>query len=372
MDPHTMDEIFVGERGPDVGGCYLYSRHFNPTVDVAARSVAAMEGTEAGLCVASGMAAISCTLMQLVESGQHIVASNTVYGGTHALLAELLPRMGIQTTFVDPCDSDAFASAIRPETRVLFTEVVANPTLKVADIAALSKIAHARGLSMVVDNTFTPMLVSPAKLGADVVVHSLTKFINGASDIIGGAICAKKEFIGRLMDLHVGRVMLFGPTMDPRVAFDVVQRLPHLALRMREHSRRAQAVAEHLHKFGVPVVYPGLASDPQHTRMAAQLNPGFGFGGLITIDCGSIARAEKTLDALQNQVQFGLIAVSLGYFDTLMSCSSTTTSSEIKDEEQALMGLSKGLLRISMGLTGDLGDRISQIETALRTTGVIN
>ena len=371
IHPRTMPEIFDGLRGPDKGGCFLYSRHFNPTVDVAARYLAALEGTEAAVCTASGMAAISCTLLQLVEAGGHIVASNTIYGGTHALLAELLPCMGIHTTFVDPSDTDAFAAAIRPETRVLYTEVLANPTLKVADIPALADIAHARGLALVVDNTFTPVLVSPAQLGADVVVHSLTKFVNGASDIIGGVICGRQELVYRLMDLHTGRVMLFGPTMDPRVAFDVAQRLPHLPLRMREHSRRALAVATHLEHLGAPVIYPGLPSHPQHSRFAAQLNPGYGFGGLIAIDCGTAERAERALDVLQNEVGFGLIAVSLGYFDTLMSCSGSSTSSEIAPEKQAKMGLSPGLLRISIGLTGDLDDRLSQIEQALRAVGMI-
>lgn len=371
IHPRTMPEIFDGLRGPDKGGCFLYSRHFNPTVDVAARYLAALEGTEAAVCTASGMAAISCTLLQLVETGGHIVASNTIYGGTHALLEELLPRMGIATTFVDPSDTAAFAAAIRPETRVLYTEVLANPTLKVADIPALADIAHARGLALVVDNTFTPVLVSPAQLGADVVVHSLTKFVNGASDIIGGVICARQELVYRLMDLHTGRVMLLGPTMDPRVAFDVAQRLPHLPLRMREHSRRALAVAAHLERLGAPVIYPGLPSHPQHSRFAAQLNPGYGFGGLIAIDCGTAERAERALDVLQNEVGFGLIAVSLGYFDTLMSCSGSSTSSEIAPEKQAKMGLSPGLLRISIGLTGDLDDRLSQIEQALRAVGMI-
>jgi methionine-gamma-lyase len=371
IDPHTMPEIFAGLRGPEKGGCFLYSRHFNPTVDVAARYLAALEGTESAVCTASGMAAISCALLQLVHAGGHIVASDTIYGGTHAFLEELLPHMGITTTFVDPADTAAFAAAIRPETRVLYTEVLANPTLKVADIPALSELAHSRGLTLVVDNTFTPVLVSPAQLGADVVVHSLTKFINGASDIIGGVICASQDLVYRLMDLHTGRVMLLGPTMDPRVAFDVAQRLPHLPLRMREHSRRAQAVAERLERLGAPVVYPGLPSHPQHERLAAQLNPGYGFGGLLTVDCGTAERAERALGVLQNEVGFGLIAVSLGYFDTLMSCSGSSTSSEIAPEKQARMGLSPGLLRISVGLTGDLDDRLAQIEQALRTTGII-
>jgi methionine-gamma-lyase len=371
LDPHTMPEIFEGLRGPEKGGCFLYSRHFNPTVDVLARSLAAMESTEGAVCTASGMAAISCTLLQLVDHGQHIVSSDTVYGGTHALLDELLPHMGIHTTFVDPADTDAFEAAITPETRVLYTEVIANPTLKVADIRALADIAHRHGCKLVVDNTFSPVMVTPARLGADVVVHSLTKFINGASDIIGGVICASHEFVYELMDLHTGRVMLLGPTMDARTAFDVMQRVPHLPLRMREHSRRALAIAERLEVLGAPVSYPGLASHPQRARLESMLNPGYGFGGLIAVDCGTAELAERTLAVLQNDEHFGLIAVSLGAFDTLMSCSGSSTSSEIAPEKQADMGLSPGLLRIAVGYTGDLHDRVGQIERALRTTGVI-
>ena len=181
------------------------------------------------------MSAISCTLLQICRGGDHIVASDTVYGGTHALLSDLLPTMDINTTFVDPTDTAGFEAAIRPETKVLYVETMGNPTLKVADIPALARLAHDRGIQLVVDNTFTPMMISPAVLGADVVVYSLTKFVNGASDMIAGAICASQAFINQLMDLHTGRVMLLGPTMDPRNAFDVIQRLPHLGLRMREH-----------------------------------------------------------------------------------------------------------------------------------------
>lgn len=253
MDPETMPEIFGGVRGPEEGGCFLYSRHFNPTVDILARYLSAMEGTEFAVCTASGMSAISCALLQICRSGDHIVSSDTIYGGTHALLNELFAQLGITTTFVDPRDPDNFKKAITPQTRVLFTETMGNPTLKFADIRALSKLAKANHLQLVVDNTFTPMMISPARLGADVVVYSLTKFINGASDLVAGAICATKAMIHQLMDLHTGRVMLFGPTMDPRMAYDIIQRLPHLAIRMREHSRRALAIGRRLDELGVPV-----------------------------------------------------------------------------------------------------------------------
>ncbi|MBU0754090.1 MAG: PLP-dependent transferase, partial [Planctomycetes bacterium] len=217
----------------------------------------------------------------------------------------------------------------------------------------------------------TPAVVSPAALGADVVVHSLTKFVNGASDLIGGAICASRDFVLELMDLHTGRVMLFGPTMDPRVAFDVIQRLPHLPLRMREHSARAMAIARRLHEIGAPVRYPGLESHPGHERFAGMANQGYGFGGMITIDCGTAKKAEELMTVLQNEEKFGFIAVSLGYFDTLISCSGSSTSSEIAPEDQADMGLSPGLLRIAVGYTGTLGDRIAQAERAVKKVGLV-
>ena len=371
LEPGTMPEIFGGLRGPEKGGCFLYSRHFNPTIDVLSRSLAAMEGTEYAVCSASGISAIACALLQLCRQGDHIVSSDVIYGGTHALLGETFPQFGVETTFVDPSDTSAFEKAIKPNTKVLYTEVVGNPTLKVADIPALAKLAHDRNIVLVVDNTFTPMVISPAQLGADIVVYSLTKFINGASDVIAGAICASKDFIYQLMDLHTGRVMLFGPTMDPRTAFDIHQRLPHLGLRMKEHSRRALAIAQHLESIGAPVCYPGLPSHPQHELMTSLANEGYGFGGLLTLDCKTAERAEKTMSILQNQEDFGYIAVSLGYFDTLISCSGSSTSSEIPPEDQAKMGLSPGLLRIAVGYTGRLQDRIDQVERAVRKAGLI-
>ena len=280
LEPETMPEIFGGFRGPE-GGCFLYSRHFNPTVDILARYLSAMEGSEYAVCTASGMSAISCSLLQLCQNGDHIVSSDTIYGGTHALLDELLPQYGISTTFVDPTDTGAFERAITPRTRVLYTETMGNPTLKLADIRALSDLAKTRNLSLVVDNTFTPMMISPARLGADVVVYSMTKFVNGASDALAGAICAKRDFVHQLMDLHTGRAMLLGPTMDPRIAFDIIQRLPPLALRMREHGARALAVASYLNRLGVPVTYPGLPSHPQHKLLKlCNLRRG-GFGRLV-------------------------------------------------------------------------------------------
>lgn len=371
MDPKTMPEIFTGARGPHKGGCFLYSRHFNPTVDTLARELAAMEGTESAVCTASGMAAISSALLQICKNGDHIVSSDTIYGGTHALLDQLMPEMGVETTFVHPEDLDAFENAIRPETKVLYVETVGNPTLKVADIPGLSKIAKKHNLKLVVDNTFSPMMITPSIMGADVVIHSLTKYINGASDVIAGVICCSKDFVFELMDLHTGRCMLLGPTMDARTAFDIQQRLPHLRVRMMEHGHRAMAISERLQSLNVDVNYPGLPSHPQHELITSMINEGYGYGGIFTINCKSTQKAEELMDKLQNKERFGLIAVSLGYFDTLMSCSSSSTSSEIAQEKQKRMGLSPGLVRLSIGITGTLSDRMEQLERALQEVGMI-
>jgi methionine-gamma-lyase len=365
LHSQTMPEIFGGLKGPEQGGCFLYSRHFNPTVDVLSRYLAAMEGTEAAICTASGMAAISCAILQICNSGDHIVASESIYGGTHALFESLLPQMNISTTFVDITDLRAVKNAISPNTKVIYTETMGNPTLRIADIPVLSEEAKKRDIKLVVDNTFSPLIFTPKVLGADVVVYSLTKYINGASDLIAGAICADKAFILDLMDLHTGRVMLLGPTMDPRVAFDVIQRIPHLPIRMREHSRRGAAMAEMLKDMDINVIYPGLPDHPQFQKAQELSNEGYGLGGILALDCGSREKAEAMMDVLQNEEAFGMIAVSLGYFDTLISCSGSSTSSEIDAEDQQKMGLSPGLLRIALGYTGDLDIRLQQMKRAI-------
>lgn len=189
MEPDTMRRLFAGELGPDRGDMYIYSRHFNPTVLALGRQMAALEGTEAAYCTASGMSAISSVLMQLVGAGGHVVASRCLYGGTHALLSRFLPRTsGVRATFVDDADDEAAvrAAVVPGETKVVYVETMSNPTLAVADIPMLARVAHEAGAKLVVDNTFTPVVVSPARLGADVVVHSVSKFISGGADIIAG------------------------------------------------------------------------------------------------------------------------------------------------------------------------------------------
>lgn len=372
MDPETIPEIFEGGKGPDHGGCYLYGRHFNPTVYNLGRQIAAIEGSEAAYCTASGMGAIAAALLQICESGDHIVASHAIYGGTYALLNDFLPaKAGIKTTLVDITDERAVTDAMTPRTRVVYAESCANPTLRLANIPRLTRLAHAAGAKLVIDNTFCPLLIAPIGLGADVVVHSVTKFISGTSDIIAGAVCADERFIQGLMDVQTGPLMLLGPTMDPKVAFEISTRLPHLALRMAEHGRRALAIAEELDALGLEVVYPGLPSHPDHELAHRLCRVAYGFGGVLGLDVGDEATANRLMERLQNGFRFGYMAVSLGYFDTLMSCSGSSTSSELSDADKRAAGISPGYIRISVGYTGSLEQRLSQLCGALAEVGLI-
>jgi methionine-gamma-lyase len=368
-----LPQLFKGQLGPDTEpGYYLYGRHFNPTVYVLGRQLAAIEGTEAAYCTASGMSAIAAAVLQHCDPGDHIVAADTLYGGTYALFHDFLPRKaGIHTTFVNPANLWEVESAFTQDTRLLYVESMSNPTLVVADIPRLAEIAHRHGAWLVVDNTFSPMILSPAKLGADVVVHSMTKFINGASDIIAGAICGPHKLIAEMMDLHTGTLMLLGPTMDPRVAFEIGLRIPHLGIRMAEHSRRALHFARRLQELGLGVIYPGLPSHPQHELLNSMANEGYGHGGIFSLDVGSSDRANRLMEELQNRDRFGYMAVSLGYFDTLMSASASSTSSEMTDEDLRRAGISPGLIRFSIGYTGSMEQRWTQFHDALRELKIV-
>jgi methionine-gamma-lyase len=367
LNPADMERTFHGE----LEGCYLYSRHSNPSVTAFGKKFASLEGTEAALGVSSGMAAIASTLDQILSSGEHIVASRTIYGGTYALFKNHLPRRGIQVSFVDFDDLRAVEAAIRPETKVLFTESLSNPLLRMSDLKGLARIKASRGLKLVVDNTFAPLIITPSDFGADVVIHSCTKYISGASDMIAGVIAGSREFIASLIDINSGSVMLTGPVMDAKIAHELYLRLDHLPIRLEAHSKAAQFLAEKMEAHGVPVFYPGLKSHPQHQLMQDHRNEGFGFGGMLTVDCKTPKRAMELATELQNQ-KFGLYAVSLGFSRTLMSCPSVSTSSEIPEKEQLEMNLSPGLLRLSIGFTGDLETQWERFWSGYQRMGKTN
>ena len=349
LSAKTMFDTFEG----NMEGCYLYSRHSSPSNLYLDQALAAMEGTEAANVSASGMGAITPTLLQLCGAGDHIVSSRTIYGGTYAFLKNFTPRLGIETTFVDITKLEAVEAAITPNTKVLYCETVSNPLLEVADIAGLSAIAKKHNLTLVVDNTFSPLSVSPARLGADIVIHSLTKYINGSSDTVGGVTCASREFINSLKNVNTGASMLLGPTMDSLRSASVMKNLRTLHIRMKQHSYNAQYLAERFEKDGLKTVYPGLASHPSHQLYKNMINPEYGFGGMMTIDVGNLATANALMELMQER-NLGYLAVSLGFYKTLFSAPGTSTSSEIPLEEQVEMGLTDGLIRFSIGLDNDI------------------
>ncbi|MBU2707519.1 aminotransferase class I/II-fold pyridoxal phosphate-dependent enzyme [Zooshikella marina] len=373
MEANTLPEIFQGQKGPQQGGCYLYGRHFNPTVYNLAQQLACIEGSESAYCTASGMAAISSTLLQLLNPGDEVIASHTIYGGTYALLHDYFPlKNNINTHFIDIHQPALIEQKITEKTKVIYVESISNPTLRVADIKSLASIAKKHQLTLVVDNTFAPLIIEPIALGADIVIHSLTKFINGASDTVAGVVCASTDFVSQLMDLHTGSLMLLGPTMDPEVAFRISARLSHLPLRIQAHSQRALYIAQQLQALQLPVTYPGLPDHPDHRRLKAIGNVDeYGFGGLLTLDLGSEKKANTLMNILQNEQHFGFMAVSLGFSDTLMSCSGSSTSSEMTEEDKQLANISPGLVRFSVGYTGSLAQRWNQLKAALAACQII-
>jgi methionine-gamma-lyase len=349
LSAKTMFDTFEG----NAEGCYLYSRHSSPSNLYLSQALAAMEGTEAANVAASGMGAITTTILQLCKAGDHIVSSRTIYGGTYAFMKNFLPNLGITTTFIDSTKHELVEAAITPNTKVLYCETVSNPLLEVTDIAALSKIAKKHNLKLVVDNTFSPLSVAPAKMGADVVIHSLTKYINGSSDTVGGVTCSTREFIDATKNVNNGASMLLGPTMDSLRAASVMKNLRTLHIRIKQHSANALYLATRFEQDGLTTVYPGLASHPSHELYKNMNNPEYGFGGMMTIDVGSLDKANELMELMQHR-NLGYLAVSLGFYKTLFSAPGTSTSSEIPLEEQKAMGLTDGLIRFSIGLDNDI------------------
>ena len=360
LHANTMEELFEIEKE----GCYLYARHTNPNNKYLSNALAAMEGTESAHCAGSGMGSISSVLLQLCSAGDHIVSSRTIYGGTYALMKNLIPRFNITTTFVNANDLKAVEAAITPSTKVLYCETLSNPMLEVADIPKLSAIAKKHNLTLVVDNTFTPLIFSPIKLGADIVVHSLTKFINGTSDAVGGTVCGSKELISSMMDVNSGTSMLLGPVLDGMRSASMLKNLHSLPVRMERHSRNALYLAKKFEAMGLPVRYPGLESHPQHELYKKFMHEDFGFGGMMTIDFKTIENANRLMEDMQNQ-NLGYLAVSLGFYKTLFSAPGTSTSSEIPEDEQAEMGLSPGIVRFSIGLDQDIESTFQKMKKCI-------
>lgn len=366
MTPEKMKEVFDHE----IEGCFLYSRHWNPINKDLARALSFIEDSEAAQVTASGMAAISSTVLQICQSGDEIISSRTVYGGTYALFKNVLPRFGIKVHFVNMQDLNAIKKAVSVKTKILYTEAVSNPLLEVADLPELAKLANAHNLKLVVDNTFSPMTISPIRLGAHVVVHSLTKFINGTSDCVAGCICSNSEFIHQLTDINSGTCMLMGPVLDSYRAASILKNLHSLHIRIQKHSVNALYLSENLEKLGVRIFYPGLKSHPQHALIKKNMNATYGFGGMLALDAVTEENANKLMQMMQEE-KVGYLAVSLGYFKTLFSAPGSSTSSEIPVDEQQKMGLSKGLVRMSVGLDNDIHRSYDRIKKCLEKLKLI-
>ena len=366
LSAKTMFDTFEG----NAEGCYLYSRHSSPSNLYLGQALAAMEGTATANVAASGMGAITTALLQLCKAGDHIVSSRTIYGGTYAFMKNFLPGLGITTSFVDITKHELVEAAITPQTKVLYCETVSNPLLEVADIATLVQIAKKHNLKLVVDNTFSPLSVAPAKMGADVVVHSLTKYINGSSDTVGGVTCGTQQFIDDLRNVNNGAAMLLGPTMDSLRAASIMKNLRTLHIRMKQHSHNAMYLATRFEQDGLKTVYPGLASHPSHELYKNMINPEYGFGGMMTVDVGSLDKANELMELMQHR-NLGYLAVSLGFYKTLFSSPGTSTSSEIPADEQKEMGLSDGLIRFSIGLDNDIERTYQMMRSCMRELGIL-
>tara|TARA_R110002049_G_scaffold87886_2_gene222448 strand:- start:3038 stop:4246 length:1209 start_codon:yes stop_codon:yes gene_type:complete len=345
----TMFDTFEG----NTEGCYLYTRHSSPSNLYLGEALAALEGTETANVYASGMGAITSVIMQLCNAGDHIVSSRTIYGGTYAFLKNFVKKFNVNSSFVDITSIEAVENAITPDTKMIYCEAVSNPLLEIADIRALSKLAKKHNLPLVVDNTFSPLNIAPAKLGADIIIHSLTKFINGTSDCVAGAVCGTTEFCLSLKDVNNGAGMLLGSTLDSLRAASILKNLRTLHIRIKKHSENAMYLAQHFENDGLRVVYPGLASHPSYAQMNNQIDQEYGYGGILTIDVGSLENANALMELMQAR-NLGYLAVSLGFYKTLFSAPGTSTSSEIPLEEQKEMGLSNGLIRFSIGLDNDI------------------
>ena len=366
LSAKTMFDTFEG----NADGCYLYSRHSTPSNLYLGEALAAMEGTETANVSASGMGAITPVLLQLCNAGDHIVSSRTIYGGTYAFLKNFTQKLGIEKSFLDITKLDIVEKAITKNTKVLYCESVSNPLLEVADIKSLSALAKKYNLKLVVDNTFSPLSISPAKLGADIVCHSLTKFINGSSDTVGGVVCGTQEFIDELRNVNDGASMLLGSTMDSLRAASVLKNMRTLHIRMKQHSYNAAYLADKFQADGLKTVYPGLKSHPSHILFKEMMNEAYGFGGMLTLDVGSLEKANELMELMQHK-NLGYLAVSLGFYKTLFSAPGSSTSSEIPEDEQKEMGLSDGLIRFSIGLDNNIERTYQMMKACMLQVGVL-
>jgi len=366
LSAKSMSDTFEG----NTDGCYLYSRNSSPSNLYLEEALAAMENTESANVFSSGMAAITSSIMQICQANDHIISSRTIYGGTYAFLKNFAPKFNINTSFVDTSKSQEIIKAITKKTKIIYCEAVSNPLLEISDIKEISKIAKKHNLKLIVDNTFSPLSVTPSNLGADVVIHSITKFINGTSDTIAGVACGSNDFINQLKDINDGAFMLLGSTMDSLRSSSVLKNLRTLHVRVKQHSKNAMYMAKMFKQDGVKTVYPGLEEHPSHKLYNNIINKEYGFGGMLTIDVGDLKTANSLMEKMQKN-NVGYLAVSLGFYKTLFCAPGSSTSSEISEDEQETMGLSEGLIRFSVGLDDDIKTTYEVIRKCMQELKII-
>ena len=346
-------DCFAGESDG-----FIYTRLGNPTIRVLEDAVAALEGGFGGIAVSSGMAAVTTVYMSFLEAGGHIVSTDAVYGASRSVLEKHFVRFGVEATFVDTSRPDQIEAAIRPNTRLLFIETPANPTITITDIAACAEIARAHHIRLVVDNTFcSPYLQRPLELGADVVLHSVTKFINGHADVVGGVIVAKTEADHKLM---YNVMTSMGPNMDPHQAFLVIRGLKTLSVRIERAQANAFRIAEYLesHPAVAWVRYPGLRSHPQYELALRQQN---GAGAMISFGLKGGFEAGRIL---MDKVELAALAVSLGGVETLIQHPASMTHAKVSPEAKLKAGITDDLVRYSVGIE-DVDDLIADLDQAL-------
>ena len=362
--PIFQTSTYVQEAFGKPRNGYEYARTKNPTRLALEELLAALEGGAAGHAFASGMAAITTMMLALVAAGDHVVVSRDTYGGTYRFFSKVLSHFGVVFDYVDTADLPAVRAALRPATRMIYAETPTNPTMEIADLAALSAIAREASaksgakVRLAVDNTFaTPFFQRPLAFGADVVVHSTTKYLNGHSDSVGGAVvCANAEDGAKIGFVQNAA----GGILSPFDSFLVIRGIKTLPVRMRAHDANGRAVATWLAKHPkVPrVIYPGLPDNPGHALAARQMT---GFGGMISFDLGSEAAAKRLLD----RVKICALAESLGGVESLISHPATMTHASVEPAEREKRGITPGLVRVSVGIE-DVADILADLERALR------
>ena len=339
---------------------YIYTRLGNPTTTVLENKIAALEEGEAGIAMSSGMGAISSTLWTVLKVGDHVVTDKTLYGCTFALMNHGLTRFGVEVTFVDTSNLDEVKNAMKKNTRVVYLETPANPNLKIVDLEALSKIAHTNPNTLViVDNTFaTPYMQKPLKLGADIVVHSVTKYINGHGDVIAGLVITNKELADQIR--FVGLKDMTGAVLGPQDAYYIIRGMKTFEIRMERHCKNAKKVVEFLNKHPKieRVYYPGLETHPGHEIAKKQMKD---FGAMISFELKGGFEAGKTL---LNNLKLCSLAVSLGDTETLIQHPASMTHSPYTKEEREAAGITDGLVRLSVGLE-NVEDIIADLEQGL-------